>query len=134
MCLAAYFLFCLNVCLMSDHQTLRYNQGQTTMSEYINNDIVVVLCSKLPMRWSYYIHQAYRKKFSTLTGIEPGTSAHVLNHGSYHIINQKLGTFELSRFPISRFPISRFPISRFFIEFGQHNLRKTLWHIMDVQK
>ena len=49
------------------------------LQSYLRSDmsrvhvIAVILCSELLIRLSYYIHQAYGKKCSTLAGIEPGT-------------------------------------------------------------
>ena len=52
-----------------DHETLQSTQGQTCHGS-INHDIIVGPCSEFPMRLSYYIHRAHRKKFSTLANIE----------------------------------------------------------------
>ena len=56
------FLFSLNACFTSDHQTFVQSIKRQTCHGCINHDIVIGLCSELLMRLIYYIHLGFGKK------------------------------------------------------------------------
>ena len=64
-------LFCLHAYFTSDHLTFVQSIQGLTCHGCINHDIVVRLCSKLFLRFSYCIHLGFGKKLWAHMGIEP---------------------------------------------------------------